>query len=71
MNVHCARLSDKKDENSINRNRPDHVRGVIYTKILDSLLTTWSFTIDERERELRGSIFGTKEAFNVLSVVYD
>ncbi len=42
----------------------------MYTKILDRLLTGQSFTIDERERELGGSVFGIKEAFNTFSLVY-
>ncbi len=50
---------------------PGNVRGEMYTKILYCLLTGQRLTIDERERELGGSVFGIKEAFNTFSLAYD
>ncbi len=41
------------------------------TEILDRLLSRYSFIIDEGERDSRGSVFGIKEAFQTLSLVYE
>ncbi len=42
----------------------------MYIKILDSLPTKLSFTIEEGEQVLRASVFGITEAFNAFSLVY-
>ncbi len=45
--------------------RQGYVRGEMYTKILDSLLT-----IKEREQELRRSSFGINEAFYAFGLAF-
>ncbi len=42
----------------------------MYIKILDSLLTRSSFTIEEGEQELRASVFAIPGAFNAFILVY-
>ncbi len=51
-------------EYRIDMSRPSHVRGEMYTKVLDSLPTRESFTIKGGEQELRESVFG-------FNLVYD
>ncbi len=48
---------------------PSQVRVEMYTNILDRLLSRLCFTVDERERELGGSVFGIKEAFHTYRLV--
>ncbi len=66
MNVHCAKPSEKKrrfntfSEDSINVSGPGQIRGEMYTKILDRLLSRQSFAVDERERESGGKCFWDK-----------
>ncbi len=51
--------------------RPSHVRGEIYTKIFDNVLTRQTITIKEGEQNLRGSVFGIQGAFIAFGLVYD
>ncbi len=77
MHVHRTAPANKESqfkaftEDSIDMSRLGHVTGEMYSKIIHSLLTRLNFTIKERERELRGLVFGIKEAFNAFGLVYD
>ncbi len=50
-------------------NSPDHVRGEMYTKMLDSFLTRYRLAVGEGERELGGNVFGVKGAFSTFGLV--
>ncbi len=54
---------------SIDVNSPGHVRGEIYTKILDSLLRRCRLALWEGERELWGIVFGVKGVFSTFGLV--
>ncbi len=57
--------------NSVYLSRPRHVRGEIYSKILDLLLTRLSFTITEGERELGMKCFWNNRGIQRVWFVYD